>query len=135
MKETHKKSTLRIIGAILSIVGSILSLCFLMIDVVLGSYTSSEYADFAQDLINNSVYRMGLVLLIIILSTICISLPKPSKTFSIILLVVASITVFFPFLVENGGSAFGGIFGSVLLVIALIGAVAMVVDSFVNRIV
>lgn len=127
-KPKNKRSTLRIIGASLVILGGLLSLCFLVFDMALSVYTSPDQMDIQEQIMNASMYRLGFVFITIILSIICVALKRPSRIISIILLVISAITAFSPWLM---GSV-GGLFGTVFLIFGTIGAVSLVVDSFIN---
>jgi hypothetical protein len=131
-----KKSRLSIIAAILSIIVLVISICPMSVDMILGAYSDDEA--FGQSLINATAIRFGLILLTILLNILYLAIKKPSKLIAVLTLlsVVINVGTFFVLREGNGGATYaslGALVGDVFILIAGIGALCIVVDSFIKH--
>ena len=130
----QQKSRVIIIGSILAIVGSVIAVCPLSIDFLLGAHSlASGNSEFGQNLVNVGVFRIIFILLTIIFSVIFLVRNKSSRIFSSPLLLSTITTIVLPFVLKSSqvvGESIGGLFASVFLIIALIGGIVISIVSF-----
>jgi len=137
--EEPKKSTARIAGATVAIVTSIIAICPLSIEILIGGVTNStatnsEMSNWGADMIDLATLRIGLVLLIVLLSITNLVIKRASKFLSVILLITTIVAIWPHVLpgIEAGTQSIGGLIGALFLLVALVGVLFLVVESFMK---
>jgi len=125
--QQEQKSRAITIGAILSIVGSIIAICPLSVDFFMGGYSDNKI--FGMNVVRVVVFRLILILLVIVLSIVFLIRNKLSKILASILVILEVLLIGLPF-AFGGAQSIGGLFASVFLIMALIGGIAIAIDSF-----
>jgi hypothetical protein len=130
-----KKSRLSIIAAILSIIVLVISICPMSVDMILGGVTQDDPT--GMGILNASYLRLGLILLAILLNIMYFAIKKPSKIIALmtLLVVVGNIGSFYLINDENGVAyaSLGTVVAGIFIIIAGIGALCIVVDSFIKH--
>jgi uncharacterized membrane protein YvbJ len=130
-----KKSRLSIIAAILSIIVLVISICPTSFDLAFGAYSDDKA--FGQSLINATAIRFGLILLAILLDILYLAIKKPSKIVAILALVVVASNIGPTFFINDQNNvpsaSLGALVGDVFILIAGIGALCIVIDSFIKH--
>ena len=128
--QQEQKSRAIIIGSIISIVASVLAMCPLFFDLTFGIVSQGQ--QLGLHIMNIAMFRFILLLLIAILSVIFLIRKKSSIILSMGLILSEVVFIGLPYFVyaNTGAQSLGGLFGSILMLIALIGSIAIGTSSF-----
>jgi zinc ribbon protein len=135
VKQEAKRSTLRLIGGVVALIAAVISICPFSLEMLIGTISpaDTETEQWMMDVLGNSVYRMGFVLLIIVFAIVSLVKKSPSRIIPGLMILSTIIAIGLPYIPLFGthnNQSLGGFVGSIFLLIVLVGNVLLLVDGF-----
>lgn len=132
MTTQQQNSRSLLVGSMLTIVASVIAICPLSFDFLLGGF--SENKILGTNIMKVVILRLIAILLAVIFSVIFLVRNKSSRVLASILVLLEIVAIVLPFVFMISRNVVtestGGLFASVFLIIALVGGVIVAIDSF-----